>query len=556
MLDNECPMNFPFLFSYAGRPWKTMEWKSKTLQYFFNATPGGIPGNDDWGSLSSWYAWSALGFFPASPGTEELIIAGPVFEEVTLRLPGERKVTIEAENVSEKNIYIQECRIDGEPYNRPYIRQSDLLRAEKIYFRMGDRPNPEWGLAGPAPYSVTMEQPRFEVSALHPDRAEVRSHEAFRLKASIINTGVIGSYPLKIREGETVIDSLFVLLQPGETKTVERPLRLYEGGATTLSVGDAAGVVLQVQPTDLPPGEALSVTELEVPPLTHMRDSLWWRAEVRNISGQAAEVAPVLYLDDTPVETLSNLTLQPGERARIDGVLPPIPEVGFHDLVLHNSSAIRFKVYEKPAETLVLHYTFDERGDTIVDHSGFGNYGVIVGELEYVKGIKEAGIKVENGYVEVPESPSLIIEDEELTMICWYKPGPKNGKSSLITKGGHNMMKLNGKWQLQLAIGGWGVGQCSYNAPYDAAAGEPVWLGQWSHFAGTRADDGLRVFYNGEMASQLRVKDHIGHTDFKWRIGSNAEIPIGRTPDGVIDEVMIFARALSAAEVRAVKGSY
>jgi MSHA biogenesis protein MshQ len=207
-------------------------------------------------------------------------------------------------------------------------------------------------------------------------------------------------------------------------------------------------------------------------------------------------------------------------------------------------------VYDKPVETLVLHYTFDDvKGKKVPDHSGFGNDGEVIGALQFEPGIHGKGFRAQAGYIQVPEYKSLEITDETLTMFCWYKPADEDGKASLVTKGGHNMMKLNGKWQLQLAIGGWGVGQCNYNVPYDPVTKSPAWENQWSHFAGTRSNDTLHIYYNGVHVSQLPVQGTIGHTDFPWCIGTNAEIPIGRTPDGVIDEVMIFVEALPQDQI-------
>ena len=75
---------------------------------------------------------------------------------------------------------------------------------------------------------------------------------------------------------------------------------------------------------------------------------------------------------------------------------------------------------------------------------------------------------------------------------------------------------------------------------------------KWAHFAGVGTARAIQIFYNGDLKHQLAHEGPIGHTDFEWRIGSNSEIPIGRTPDGVLDEVMIFARALSPDDIQSL----
>jgi hypothetical protein len=137
-------------------------------------------------------------------------------------------------------------------------------------------------------------------------------------------------------------------------------------------------------------------------------------------------------------------------------------------------------------------------------------------------------------------------------MLCWYRPGDEQGNGSLITKGGHHMMKMNGPWQLKFTAGGWGQGQCYYNARPASDSRRPAWIGEWAHFAGVAGSGENRLFYNGEEAHRLPHKGGLGQTGFPWRIGGNAEIPLGRIPDGVLDEVMIFAGSLTGEDIRSL----
>ena len=552
VLDNECPMNFPFLFSYAGKPWKTMEWKDKSMRYFFNATPGGIPGNDDWGSISSWYLWSALGFFPVCPGTDELVITGPVFEKVIINHSQAGKLTITAKDVSPQNIYVQQSTLHDKPYDHVFIRQSDLLKAGGVSYKMGAKPNRGWAANGTPPYSVTKSESEFKVISVESEASIVHSDEAFNLLLEIENTGSPGSYPVYVTLANDTIHTDFLFLQQDSRKLLTIPLRLYKGGESELSVANKSAVV-QVHPTTLSSEEAFVFNAPVITPLVKSGDSIRFLCTVKNVSGQTSGLTPALYLDAKRLKKLPEIQLEPGETREIAGSLEGITSTGFHIVSIGNGPATRFKVFEKPEETMVLHYSFDEvQNDIVTDHSGFRNHGEIVGKLNYVVGVDGRGITVKNGYVKAPETKSLSIEAEALTVLCWYKPGDEDGKASLVTKGGHNMMKLNSKWQLQLAIGGWGVGQCHHNVPNDPVTKGPQWQDQWSHFAGTRSKDTLSIYYNGRHVSNLAVKGTIGHTDFPWCIGTNAEIPIGRTPDGIIDEVMIFSEALNQEQIAAI----
>ncbi|MBV6652907.1 MAG: hypothetical protein KI786_04080 [Mameliella sp.] len=106
---------------------------------------------------------------------------------------------------------------------------------------------------------------------------------------------------------------------------------------------------------------------------------------------------------------------------------------------------------------------------------------------------------------------------------------------------------------MKLAIGGWGRGQCFFNAkPKPDDPKNPIWTDEWGHFAGVGNANSIEVYYNGDLKNRLPHRGAIGPTDFEWRIGGNAEIPMKRKPDGIIDEVMIFAGALSEAEIKAL----
>jgi putative alpha-1,2-mannosidase len=114
----------------------------------YRTGPGGICGNEDMGSLSSWYVLSALGFYPVCPGQNIYIIGSPIFEEATITLnspydPAE--FTIKANQVSPKNRYIQSATLNGEPMSKSWITHEELIGGGSLVFEMGPEPNKEWG---------------------------------------------------------------------------------------------------------------------------------------------------------------------------------------------------------------------------------------------------------------------------------------------------------------------------------------------------------------------------------------------------------------------------
>lgn len=143
---NEPSFHIPYLYNYAGQPWKTQRRIREIMDLWFDDRPLGIPGDEDGGGLCSWYVFSAMGFFPVTPGSGEYAIGSPFFESVKIRLPGGETFTVIAKNCSKSYKYIQSARLNGEPLNTPFIRHEDIMRGGKLELVMGERPNKAWGM--------------------------------------------------------------------------------------------------------------------------------------------------------------------------------------------------------------------------------------------------------------------------------------------------------------------------------------------------------------------------------------------------------------------------
>jgi predicted alpha-1,2-mannosidase len=162
LLGNEPNLNVPWLFNWAGRPYKTQEAVRRALLTLYGTGPAGYPGNDDLGTLSSWYVLGALGLYPEVPGVGLLAIGSPLFRGATVRLGNGRKVRIvaSASAVSKRGRrgehrivrlslpdapYIQRMRFDGHAYGQPWTTFCALARGADLSYRLGARPNRAWG---------------------------------------------------------------------------------------------------------------------------------------------------------------------------------------------------------------------------------------------------------------------------------------------------------------------------------------------------------------------------------------------------------------------------
>ena len=113
------------------------------------------------GQTSAWYVFSALGFYPVCPGTDEDVLGAPLFKKAVLHFENGNSLTIDAGNNSAQNVYIQSLQVDGNEYTKNYLRHGDLLKGGTLKFEMGDKPNLQRGVrAEDYPYSFSKEKRR------------------------------------------------------------------------------------------------------------------------------------------------------------------------------------------------------------------------------------------------------------------------------------------------------------------------------------------------------------------------------------------------------------
>ena len=142
---NEPSFHIPYLYNYAGQPWRTQRRIREIMDMWFDDRPLGIPGDEDGGGLCSWYVFSAMGFYPVTPGSGEYAIGSPFFSKIEIQLPQDKTFTIDAQNCSKKNKYIQSAKLNGVDLNRPFLKHKDIVQGGKLSLMMGDKPNKNWG---------------------------------------------------------------------------------------------------------------------------------------------------------------------------------------------------------------------------------------------------------------------------------------------------------------------------------------------------------------------------------------------------------------------------
>ncbi len=147
---NEPSLHIPYLYNYAGQPWKTQKRIRKLLHEWFRNDLMGVPGDEDGGGMSAFVAFSKMGFYPVTPGSASYNIGSPVFEKSSVDLGNGKTFIITAKNVSDQNKYIQSASLNGKEWNKPWFNHSEIHEGGELILIMGPKANKEWGAAGDA----------------------------------------------------------------------------------------------------------------------------------------------------------------------------------------------------------------------------------------------------------------------------------------------------------------------------------------------------------------------------------------------------------------------
>lgn len=137
---NEPSHHIPYLYNYAGEPWKTQAYVRRIMDEFYKNAPDGLIGNEDAGQMSAWYILSAAGFYPIAPGAPQYDIGSPLFREMKYNLENGKTFTIRADGVSAENIYVAAARLDGRPYKKAFLYHADVMNGGELVFTMSPSP--------------------------------------------------------------------------------------------------------------------------------------------------------------------------------------------------------------------------------------------------------------------------------------------------------------------------------------------------------------------------------------------------------------------------------
>ncbi len=152
---NEPSHHVAYLYDYAGQPWRTQARLKQIVESQYKPTPEGLAGNDDLGQMSAWLVFTALGFYPVTPGSNQYVIGRPFVEKAEMMVDGKR-FSVVADGLSDANAYVGTVTLNGKPLARSYITDAEIRAGGELRFTMQATPNKAWATGAEArPYSMT-----------------------------------------------------------------------------------------------------------------------------------------------------------------------------------------------------------------------------------------------------------------------------------------------------------------------------------------------------------------------------------------------------------------
>ncbi|MEI6679802.1 MAG: GH92 family glycosyl hydrolase [Mariniphaga sp.] len=498
--DNEPVFHVPYLFNYANRSDQTQKWVRRIMKSHYTATPDGIPGNDDLGSMSSWYVFSAMGFFPFCPGRPEYDLGSPIFKKVTLHLQNGKKWIINANNNGEDQIFVRSASLNGHNLNTSWISHSILTDGGTLTFEMDKTPaSTAHKLSVDGAFSETNKTPDFRITDFYPSRKQVLPDELFFVHFSIINKGATGTKIVKIYLDGIEYNRKNILIDENSTINDSIGCRLYRFGKRSVRIDNLKDKMMEVVTPVSNQKSAIEAVELKCRAISKTNEPLKFTFLVQNKGGIRDTATLSVDVNDTTNQRVQ-VALEPGETRNINSQVV-FKNSGFNKLHVGSKSR-SIKTYSVNSDA--------ELGETDI----------------------------------TPDSDNL---EQKITIMAWVKPvGQSRELMDILSKGDFIVLQAQGNKALSFFAGGWGRGDLTVPLPKN-------WADNWHHIAGVSDGNTLKIFIDGIESGSRMINAPVNlSSPAKWRKGGNEEFPDQRIFRGDIEHFKIFVEPLTGQEINQI----
>lgn len=547
LYDNETVLHLPYLFNVARHPELTQKWSRYVTTKRFSATPGGLPGNDDLGSMSSAYIFNALGIFPICPGRPLYAIGSPLFQSVTLHLDHDKKFVINSKNQALSNPYVQSLTVNGVAYEQLILPHTTLINGGSMEYVMGKQVNPLWPKdKNPLMLSETKQDVKIALIDYSFSKTKVVPDEQFWLRFKLSNKGSLGTKSIKVYLNGVVYQSKNLLVPTGKTVVDSISCRLYPLGKVTLSLRPENGTLIEVVSPANPLKHPFTVSNVQLKPVVLLNKDQRLSYQVKNLAGTPEIIVVPVTVNDSVLYT-DQVKLLPGETKTISHQFNALSE-GLK-ILKADTVQVKYKVYHQDTSSLLMDLSLvTTRKDHIMhDRSGFDNHGHIIGGIAGGDPIPGPILLGDSCFIAIPNAASLDHLEESITMMAWVKPeAEEKGLVDLLTKGDSHVLQTGDNKTLTFFAGGWGRGDLTVKLPEN-------WKQQWHHIAGVCQGDVLWLYIDGKLSATSKVDGTVNlSVNNTWQIGRNEEFPSERIFHGYMDKVKIYEQALSADDIAVI----
>jgi hypothetical protein len=542
--DNEPVLHVPYLFNYSGASVETQKRVRELMNSHYTDLPSGIPGNDDLGSMSSWFVFSALGFYPLCPGNPYYDFGSPLFKKVAINFTDGKKLIIKTENNSSENVYVRSLNVNGSEYFKTRISHSAILRGGEIVFSMSDKPVSVLAVRPDDNFPLLTNNPAiFRVTDFSCNKKSGEPGEKCFVRFSLVNTGSFGAKVIRLfidgkeYASKTVVsDSGIVILDSIEC-------RFFKYGERRYTIEDLVEKTIEIRKREGMKEGSSEITNLSIRPIfkSGEYEELSW--SVRNTGGFRDTLRNIFFAGDSAFCS-DLIVLEPGELIK-KAIKIKLNRPGIHTIGTGGES-IPVKTYLKNRDSKFIDVRFPGNiaGHKVTDRSGLNNDAFIItgGRVEtHVDGGLKTGSVC---FARFENTISSGITGSRLTVMAWiYPEGRSSAISDIITQGDYNVFQVTGGRSISFFAGGWGRGKCSVKLPED-------WFNRWHHIAGVCDGSILRIYIDGKESGMVDTHEEADlFTTAKWNLGRNEEFPDSRFFNGYIDNFKLFSEPLSSTEI-------
>ena len=560
--DQTCEMH-PWMYLYAGAPWKTQKVVRDIETTLYLNTPGGMPGNDDGGELASWYVFAALGLYPEAPGVGGFVLGSPLFASATVTLENGSILQLNGANAAPANPYVQSLTVNGAPSSSLWLPVSTVLSnpTTTLAFTLGATPNTSWGsAAGDAP-------PSFDVPGTTPAIVIAASAAPNPVTGTSTTLSVLGAdpgpggaagltytwstlaAPANVQTpafggangtngGQNTSATFFGVGSYAFQVAISNGARVIYGNVN-VTVNQTAGLAITPAAASTAPGGTQQFTAAVTDQFGNVLSS---PAVTWSVASGAGSIGSSSGLFQA-ANTVGSTTI----RAAGGGYTA--------------TAAIDVNNPVDVTSGLVGRWTFDEGAGTVAANtspdSTVGSGALVHGPAWTAPGYVGAAClgftPSALTYVNIPSTADLNVT-AAITLSVWIKPAGWNGNSRIMEKGGdpagtpggadpQYTLLSSGSTALNLTLGG--VGTVSAAMPG---------TGAWHHVAATWDGATMKIYIDNVLAGSQAATGAIGTTTLPLIIGNKSTVSTNTANvfNGSIDDARVYNRALSASEVTTV----